>query len=112
MSVIRSRLRRGNPERSVGGIRGRLQHPLARPARAGLVRSQHVLELDDVRRGLHPAEVELVHPLDVLQDSRELARHPLDLILAQRQPRQPRDVQNLLAIDHQVSLCGDFVVAG
>jgi hypothetical protein len=64
-----------------------------------------------VRGGLHPIEVELVHPLDVIEDSRQLTRHPLDLVVRQLKPRQSRDVQNLLAIDHGVILGGDFIAA-
>ena len=39
-------------------------------------------------------------PVDVLEDARELARHPLDLLLGELEPGEARDVQDLLAIDH------------
>ena len=52
---------RGLPHRA-------LEHVLARPAGAGFVGTQHVLQLDHVRGGLDPVEVELRDPLDVLED--------------------------------------------
>ena len=67
---------------------------------ARLVRPQHVLELDDVGGRLDSLEVELGDLLDVVEHARQLARHALDLVLAQAKPREPRDVQDLVAIDH------------
>ena len=57
-----------------------------------------------MRGRLHAGKVELVHPLDVLEDAGELAGHPLDLRVRELEPRKPRDVQHLLAVDHGLSL--------
>jgi hypothetical protein len=53
-----------------------------------------------MRGRLDPVEIELVHPLDVLEDLGQLGRHALELLVAQPQPRQPRDVEHLVAVDH------------
>ena len=53
-----------------------------------------------MRGRLDPVEVELGDPVDVLEDPRQLARHPLDLLVGEPQPGQPRDVQHLLPVDH------------
>ena len=58
-----------------------------------LVRAQHVLELDHVGGRLDVVEVELADPVDVLEDPRELAGHPLDLLLGEAEAGQPGDVQ-------------------
>ena len=63
--------------------------------------AQHVLELDHVRGRLDPVEVELGDPVDVLEDPRELAGHPLDLLVGEPQAGEPRDVQDLVAVDHR-----------
>ena len=55
---------------------------------------------DHVRGRLDPVQVELVHALDVLEDRRQLGRHPLELGLGQLEPGQPRDVEDLVAVDH------------
>ena len=70
----RRRPRRGRPASAL----------LARQAGTRLVLAQHVLELDHVRGGLDPVEVELVHLLDVLEDLRQLAGHALELLVGQR----------------------------
>ena len=49
---------------------------------------------------LDVVECELADSLDVPEDRRELARHPLGLLVVERQPRQLRDPLDLLAIDH------------
>ena len=53
-----------------------------------------------MRGRLDLVEVERGDPVDVLEDPRELAGHPLDLVLGELEPRQAGDVQDLLAIDH------------
>ena len=53
-----------------------------------------------MRGRLDVVEVERGDPVDVLEDPRELAGHPLDLLLGELEPREPGDVQDLLAIDH------------
>ena len=50
--------------------------------------------------GLDSLQVELRDLLDVVEHARELARHALDLVLVQAKPREPRDVQDLIAVDH------------
>ena len=50
--------------------------------------------------GRDAVEVELADLRDVADDRRELARHRLDLLLAQREARQAGDVQDLVAVDH------------
>ena len=93
-------LRRGDAEGAVGGIGRLLEDDLPRPARPRHVGAQHVLELDHVGGRLDLVEVELGDPVDVLEDSGELARHPLDLLLGEAQAGEPGDVQHLLAVDH------------
>ena len=39
----------------------------------------------------------------MLEDPGQLARHPLDLLVGELEPREPRDVQDLLAIDHRAA---------
>ena len=53
-----------------------------------------------MRGRLDPVEVELRDPVDVLEDPGQLAGHPLDLVLGEPQPGQPRDVQHLFPVDH------------
>jgi hypothetical protein len=43
-------------------------------------------------------QVELADLLDVVKHVRELAPHPLELIVGQLEPGEPGDVQNLFAI--------------
>ena len=56
-------------------------------------------------RRLDALEIELVHALDVLEDAGELAGHPFELILGQLEPCEPRDVEDLIAVDHDA----DFI---
>ena len=58
------------------------------------------VDLDDVRRRRDALEVELADLLDVVEDAGELAAHPLDLLVGELEAREPRDVQDLVAIDH------------
>ena len=51
-------------------------------------------------------EVELIHPLDVAEDVRELAGHRLDLVLGKLKPGQRGDVQYLVAGDHRSGILG------
>ena len=37
----------------------------------------------------------------MLEHAGQLARHPVDLLVAQLQPREARDVADLVAIDHR-----------
>ena len=66
---------------------GRVGRLLERRSRgqlgARLVGAQHVLELDHVRGRLDAVEVELADLLDVVEDRRQLAGHPLDLVVGQ-----------------------------
>ena len=71
-----------------------------------LVRPEHVLERLDVRGRLDPVEVELGDRLDVLEDPGELARHALDLVLVEAEPRKAGDVEDLVAIDHRRRIVG------
>ena len=67
---------------------------------AGSSGRSHVLERDHVGRRLDALEIELAERLDVVEDPGELARHPLDLLVGQPQPREAGDVENLFAVDH------------
>jgi hypothetical protein len=60
--------------------------------------------LDDVRGGRDVLEIELGDPIDVLEDPRELPGHALDLLVGEPQPRQARDVEHLLSLDHAAIL--------
>jgi len=64
------------------------------------VGAQDVLQLDHVRGRLDVVEVQLGDPVDVLENPRELARHPLDLLLGEAEAGQLRYVKYLLALDH------------
>jgi len=46
---------------------------------------------------LHVREVELGHLPDRLEDRVELACEPIELLLGQREARQPRHVHNLVS---------------
>jgi hypothetical protein len=52
--------------------------------------------------GLDVVEVQGRDPIDVLEDPGQLNCHALDLLLGELEPRQPGDVQDLLAIDHVI----------
>ena len=71
---------------------------------SGVVGSQDVLELDHVGRRLDAVEVERGDRVDVLEDPEQLLGHPLDLVLGELEPREPGDVQDLLAIDHRANV--------
>jgi hypothetical protein len=64
------------------------------------VGAQNVLQLYHVRGRLDPVEVQSGNSVDVLEDARELAGHPLDLILGEAEAGQLRNVQYLLSLDH------------
>jgi len=66
----------------------------------GHISAQDVLQLDHVRGRFDIVEVQLGDPVDVLEDPRELARHPLDLPLGEAEAGQLRHVQYLLSLDH------------
>src|SRR6188474_3621689 len=53
-----------------------------------------------MRGRLDPLQVQLRDPIDVLQNSRELHSHRLDLLLRKAQPGQPRNVEYLLSFNH------------
>ncbi len=57
-------------------------------------------DLDHVRGGRDVHEIQLTDLGDVVEHGRQLARHRLDLLLAQSQARQARHVQNLVAVNH------------
>ena len=65
-----------------------------------LVGAQRVGDLDDVRRRRDAVELELADLLDVLEDVGQLAGDLRDLLVAELQARQARDVQDLLTVDH------------
>ena len=67
---------------------------------ARLVGAQGVGDVDDVRRRRDAVEVELADLLDVLEDVGQLAGDLRDLLVAELQARQARDVQDLLTVDH------------
>ena len=46
-----------------------------------------------MRRRRHVREIELGDDADRVEDRAELLGEPLDLLVRQRQPREPRDVQ-------------------
>lgn len=66
----------------------------------GNVSAQNILQLDHVRGRLNVIEVKLGDPVDVLEDPRELAGHPLDLLLGEAEAGQLCHVQYLLSLDH------------
>ena len=53
-----------------------------------------------MRGRLHALEVELADLLDVIEHLRELDRHAVDLLVAQLEPGETGDVQDLGAIKH------------
>ena len=87
-------------EGTVVGVGCRRESDLGRQALVRQVGPQHVLQLDHVRGGLDVVEVERGDPVDVLEDPRELPGHRLDLLVAEAEPGQLGDVENLLALDH------------
>jgi hypothetical protein len=92
--------RTGDAEAVVGHV-GRLrERDLARQAGPRLVGAQRVGDLDGVRGRRDAVEVELADLLDVLEDVRQLIGDLGDLLIGELQTRQPRHVQDLLAIDH------------
>ena len=66
-----------------------------------LVGAEDVLELDDVRSGLDALKVELGDAVDVFEDSRELPRHLLHLVVGELEPGKLGDMQDLVAVDHR-----------
>src|SRR5205823_9797690 len=75
---------------------------LTRQTCARDIGAQGAGQLDDVRCRRRVAQIELGDAGDVIEHRRQLARHGLDLVLAQREAREARDVQNLIAVDHRV----------
>ena len=63
-----------------------------------MVWTQRGVRVDHVRGRRHPLEVEFADLLDVVEYVGELTLHPLDLVTGQLEPGEPRDVQNLFAI--------------
>ena len=53
-----------------------------------------------MRSRLDAIEVKLGNPLNVLEDSRQLACHPLDLFIAQLEPGELGDMEDLFPVDH------------
>ena len=51
---------------------------------------------DGVRRRLHAREVEPLDRLDVAEDGRQLLGEHVDLLVGEREPREHRDVPDLL----------------
>src|SRR5688500_18756355 len=95
-------------EAALAGLGSRRERLLAREARPRLVRAQDVLELDDVGGRRHALEVELGDLVDVVEHLRELARHPLELVLRQSQAGEPGDVEDLVAVDQTTASSGSF----
>ena len=69
------------------------------PARRGAARSRP----RRVRGRRDALEVELADRRDVREDAGQLARHALDLLVGELEPRESRDVADLVAIDHPVT---------
>ena len=96
---LRRRARAGNAEaasgrsgRPRGSPRGERRHGTS--ARSALRRRRRATSA-------HALEVELADLLDVVEHLRQLGGHALDLGVAQLQPREARDVQYLIAIEHR-----------
>src|SRR5207244_5179899 len=70
---------------------------LAVERRPRLVLAEDVDDVERVRRRLDVREVELGNLADGLQDRAQLLAEALDLLLGEREPRQPRDVEHLFA---------------
>ena len=62
-----------------------------------LVVGPDVHEIERVRGRLDAVQIELGDLADRLEDRVQLRAEALDLLVGQRKPRQPRDVQNLVA---------------
>ncbi len=86
-----------------GGVRERY---LAWKRLARLVGAQAARDLGDVCGEGDPIEVELGDLGDVVEHRRELTRHRLDLLLAELEARQARDVEYFLSVDHRAAFYG------
>ena len=78
-----------------------VERPLARQARPRLVGAQHVLELDDVRGRLRRRRGRARRSSRCGRGRRQLAGHPLDLLVGQPQAGEARHVEDLFAVDHR-----------
>ena len=87
-------------------LRSRRQYDLARQRRLGLVRPEDVDDVDHMRRGRHALEIELADGLDMVEHLGQLGRHPIDLFVVQLQPGQPGHMENLVTIEHLLSILG------
>src|SRR5262249_47119342 len=93
------RSNRRYPEEAVVWI-GRVAKRLLPGKRGlGLVLAEDVDEVERVRGRLDIREVQLAHLPDRVEDGGKLRPEALDLVVRQREPRQPRDVPNLLLAD-------------
>jgi hypothetical protein len=93
-------LRGGNPESAINRIRRRSQRHILRQALVRQIGPKHVLELNYMRGRLDSTEVQRGYAIDVLEDSRKLSGHRLDLSLGEAQAGQLRNVEYLLSLDH------------
>jgi len=87
--------RRRHPERALVRLRRVLQRDLTRQRRPRLVLGEHVDEVERMRRRRHVRKVELRHFRHGVEDRVELPAETLELLLGERDPRQPRDMKHL-----------------
>ena len=95
----------GTPKPSFSGSGAAAKMTSPRQRRLGLVGPQRVDDVDHVRGRRDAVEIELADLLDVVEHLGKLRGHPLDLFLAQLEPGEPGDVENLFTIEH---LCSPF----
>jgi hypothetical protein len=102
----RDRVLGGESERvdhAVGGTRkrspsrsGAFAKTSSRRATARLVLVPDVHEVERMRRRRNVGEIELGDDADGVEDRAELLRETLDLLVGQREPREPRDVEHFV----------------
>src|SRR5262249_39936361 len=78
------------------------QRILERERRARLVLAEDVHEVERMGGRLDVREIELRHLADGIEDRAQLLLEALDLLVGQRQPREPRDMQYLFSADRHV----------
>src|SRR4051794_15220487 len=98
-----SGLRAGDEEAAVLDGGRLLEDDVAGQARPRLVVAQRVRDLDDMGRRGDVVGVQLRDLLDGVEDLGELAGHAADLVVGELEPREARDVEDLLAVDHAPS---------
>src|SRR6266550_8353025 len=88
---------RRHPEEAGFAVRRVRQRVLDGERWARLVLGPDVDEVERVRGRLDAREVELAHLADCFEDRVQLRSEAVDLVVAQGEPRQPRDVQHLIS---------------